>query len=135
MKINLHLKFSLLRWFMKGMVTGLHFSSPNFQIDNIVKNFKKSSLKWKFWIKAYLWERIFFSLWPSIHAKNGIWIITVCTWNFTGMTFEFRLGQCVYTGIFIYHSTKNYWNDTVFFIGTNVNYYSHTAHEFSTESF
>ena len=32
--------FALLRWFFKGMVTSLYSASPNFQIDDIVKNKK-----------------------------------------------------------------------------------------------
>ena len=57
----LHLKFSLLRRFFKGMVTSLYYSSPNFQIDNIVKNdTKKSSNKWKIWVQIYVWKTIFY---------------------------------------------------------------------------
>ena len=35
--IKFPLKFSLLRWFFKGMVTNLFPSSPNFQIDNTTR--------------------------------------------------------------------------------------------------
>ena len=58
-KINFYSKFSISRWFFTSMVTSLYSSLPNFQIDNIVKNFKKSSQKWKFSIKVYVLKRIF----------------------------------------------------------------------------
>ena len=41
------------------MMTNFYFSSPNFQIDNIVKNKKKSSQKWQFRKKVYIQKRIF----------------------------------------------------------------------------
>ena len=49
--MNLYSKFSFLQWFFEGIVTSLYSSSPDFQIDDIVKNKKKSSQKWKFGIK------------------------------------------------------------------------------------
>ena len=68
------------------------------------------------------------------HGKNGIWIVTVSTWHFTRMTFKFLLEWCVYTAIFTYHLTKNYWNYTVIFTGIHMNY-SNMEHEIFTGSF
>ena len=38
--MNFYSNLSLLRWFIKGMMTSLYSSSSYFQIDNIVKNKK-----------------------------------------------------------------------------------------------
>ena len=49
--MSLYSQLLLLRWFLKGMVTSLYSSTPIFQIDNIVKNKKKSLWKVKIWNK------------------------------------------------------------------------------------